>query len=34
MSGADGTARAIIEAIERQKHDRPTGPPIGGGDRS
>ncbi len=24
MSGADGTARAIIDAIERQKHDRPA----------
>jgi predicted glycosyltransferase len=34
MSGADGTARAIIDAIGRQKHDRPTGLPTSDGDRS
>ena len=34
MSGADGTARAIIDAIGRQTHDRPTGLSISDGDRS
>jgi predicted glycosyltransferase len=33
MSGADGTARAIIGAIERQKHGRPARLPVAGGER-
>jgi predicted glycosyltransferase len=34
MSGADGTARAIIAALARQDQDRATNLPIGGGHRS
>jgi predicted glycosyltransferase len=33
LSGADGTARAIVEAIERRKRDRPAGRSVDGGDR-
>jgi predicted glycosyltransferase len=33
MSGADGTARAIIDAIERQKRDRAAGVAVEGGER-
>ncbi len=33
MSGADGTARAIIEVVERLKHGRLASLPTGGGNR-
>jgi predicted glycosyltransferase len=33
MSGADGTARAIIDAIERQKRDRAAGAAVKDGER-
>jgi len=32
MSGADGTARAIIETIERQNHGQPVRLPVAGGE--